>query len=67
MDDAAPIETKNDETVENSECNGVYGEEIDRGDVVEMVIDEPLPGLWVRMSSANSVLPDRRLGHMDTQ
>ena len=64
--DAAPIETEDDEAVEDPERHGWYGEEVDRSDVVEMVLDERLPGLGARARSTNPVLPDCELGHMDT-
>ena len=65
--DESSIETEDNEAVEDTERHGWYGEEVDCSDVVEMILDERLPGLWTRMRSANPVLPDRRLGHMDTQ
>ena len=64
--DAAPIETEDDEAVEDAVRHGWHRKEVDCGDVVEMVLDERLPGLGARARSTNPVLPDCELGHMDT-
>ncbi len=64
--DAAPIETEDDEAVEDAVRHSWHSKEVDRGDVVAMVLDKRLPGLWARGRSTNPVLPDCGLGHMDT-
>ena len=64
--DAAPIKTEDDEAVEDAVRHSWHRKEVDRGDVVEMVLDKRLPSLGTRARSTNPVLPDCELRHMDT-
>ena len=66
VQDASSIKTENDEAEEDTIRHGWHRKEVDRHDVVEMVLDERFPGLGARARSTNPVLPDCGLGHLDT-
>lgn len=67
VNELASIMSEHDEAVKYSEADGVNGEEIDRGDFLEVVVDEGLPGLWRRTLYADPILPDRGRSDMDAE
>ena len=63
MNDAPPIMSKHDETVQQLESYGRHDEEVDGCDVADMVFQEGPPGLRRRLAMSAHVLRDGRLGH----
>jgi len=62
VNNMAPIVTKNDEGEKYSKCCGGDGKEVDRDDVLDVVVEERPPRLRGRLAWVNSVLVDGGLG-----
>lgn len=60
----APIMAKHDEAIQHTERGGRYREEVDRDDVLGMVVQEGSPCLRRRSAMADPVLVDGRSGHV---
>ena len=67
MNDTATIVTKYDEDEQNSESCSGQSEEVDRHQVLHMIIEKAPPRLRRWLAMANHVLGNGRLGHVDAQ
>ncbi len=57
---AAPIEAEDHEAVEDPECDGRHSEEVDGGDVAEVILDESPPGIRLCSMAIPSVRRNQR-------
>ena len=63
VDDMSSMMTKNDEGKQYAESGCRNGEEIDRDNVTEMILEKRPPGLRRRLSSSDPILSHRSFGH----
>ena len=64
---AAPIEAEDHEAVEDPECDGRHGEEVDGGDVFDVVVNEGPPRMGAWPAVLDHVLLDRGLRDLQTK
>ena len=64
---AAPIEAEDHEAVEDPECDGRHGEEVDDSDVHEVILNEGSPRMGAWPAVLDHVLLDRGLRDLQTK
>jgi hypothetical protein len=67
MDDTATLVAQDHEHVENLETDRRHGEEVNRHQGLDVILQEGSPGLGGRSAPANHVLADARLANIDAQ
>ena len=62
MHDATPLDFEHDEDIEHAKGGGRHGEEVDRDQFAQMVLQKRLPRRRRRIRSTNTILAHRRFG-----
>jgi hypothetical protein len=67
VEDSAPMVSEDDQDEKHSQVSGRNGEEVDRDQVLDMVVQERAPGLRWRCPALRDQARDRALGHVDAE
>ena len=67
MEDLTAVVGEHDEDPQDPECERWNDEEVDRGELADMIIEEGAPGLRRWRTTTHQVLADRGFGDFDAE
>ena len=67
MDKVTPVMGQHQKHIENLEANGRYSEEVDRDQLLGVILQEGAPGLRRRLAAAHHIFADTALPDVDAE
>ena len=67
MEDLTAVVGEHDEDPQDPECERWNDEEVDRGELADMIVEEGAPGLRRWRTTTHQVLADRGFGDLDAE